>query len=49
LIVFDTMAAGSGYLSTMLAGIQRPMSEGDLVGFAPVFRFGDFADFVYEA
>lgn len=74
LIVFDKMAAGSGYLSTMLyrltliakqeagagaaeimakdlslAGVQRPMSEGELEGFAPVFRFGDFAGFVAEA
>jgi len=74
LIIFDKMAAGSGYLSTMLyrltliakqeagatageimqkdlslAGIQRPMTDSELTGFAPVFRFGDFAGFVYEA
>ena len=74
LIIFDKMAAGSGYLSTMLyrltliakqeagasageimqkdlslAGIQRPMTDSELQGFAPVFRFGDFAGFVFEA
>ena len=67
LIVFDKMAAGSGYLSTMLyrptlitkqeagasaaeimakdlslAGIQQPMTDSELQGFAPVFRFGGF-------
>lgn len=31
-----------------LAGVQRPMTEGELVDFRPVFRFGDFAGFVYE-
>lgn len=31
-----------------LAGIQRPMTEMEYAGFAPVFRFGDFAGFVYE-
>jgi tRNA (cmo5U34)-methyltransferase len=31
-----------------LAGIQRPLSERELQGFAPVFRFGDFAGFVFE-
>lgn len=31
-----------------LAGVQRPMSEAELPGFAPIFRFGDFAGFLYE-
>lgn len=31
-----------------LAGVQRPMTEDELFGFRPVFRFGDFAGFVYE-
>lgn len=31
-----------------LAGIQRPMSAPELTGFEPVFRFGDFAGWVYE-
>lgn len=73
LIIFDKMAAGSGYLSTMLyrltliakreagaeasdimakdlslAGVQRPMSEDELAGFVPVFRFGDFGGYVAE-
>lgn len=31
-----------------LAGAQRPMSEDELYGFEPIFRFGDFAGFLYE-
>jgi tRNA (cmo5U34)-methyltransferase len=31
-----------------LAGVQRPMSETELPGFEPVFRFGDFAGFIFE-
>jgi Methylase involved in ubiquinone/menaquinone biosynthesis len=31
-----------------LAGVQRPMTEGELTDFRPIFRFGDFAGFVYE-
>lgn len=31
-----------------LAGVQRPMSPAELAGFVEVFRFGDFAGFVYE-
>lgn len=31
-----------------LAGVQRPMSDGELAGFDEVFRFGDFAGFVRE-
>ena len=31
-----------------LAGVQRPMSERELPGFEPVFRFGDFAGFIFE-
>lgn len=31
-----------------LAGAQRPMSESELAGFEPIFRFGDFAGFLYE-
>jgi len=31
-----------------IAGVQRPMSEGELGGFVEVFRFGDFAGFVHE-
>lgn len=32
-----------------LAGHQRPLSEVELQGFVEVFRFGDFAGYVYEA
>lgn len=32
-----------------LAGVQRPIAEAELPGFEPVFRFGDFAGWVYEA
>lgn len=32
-----------------LAGHQRPLSEIELRGFVEVFRFGDFAGYVYEA
>ena len=31
-----------------LAGVQRPLSEEELPGFTPVFRFGDFAGWLYE-
>ena len=31
-----------------IAGIQRPLRELDLPDFVEVFRFGDFAGFVYE-
>ena len=31
-----------------LAGVQRPMSDAELSGFEPVFRFGDFAGFLFE-
>lgn len=31
-----------------LAGVQRPLAESELAGFEPVFRFGDFAGFLYE-
>ena len=31
-----------------IAGLQRPMSIDELPGFVEVFRFGDFAGFVYE-
>lgn len=31
-----------------LAGIQRPMSESELAGFEPIFRFGDFGGYLYE-
>ncbi|RRY08815.1 methyltransferase domain-containing protein [Brucella anthropi] len=31
-----------------LAGVQRPMTEAELPGFDPIFRFGDFAGFIYE-
>jgi Methylase involved in ubiquinone/menaquinone biosynthesis len=31
-----------------LAGVQRPLVERELAGFEPVFRFGDFAGYVYE-
>ncbi|ELT51005.1 type 12 methyltransferase [Brucella intermedia M86] len=31
-----------------LAGVQRPMTEAELPGFDPLFRFGDFAGFIYE-
>ncbi len=31
-----------------LAGVQRPMVEGELAGFEPIFRFGDFAGWLYE-
>ena len=31
-----------------ISGLQRPMSEGELAGFVEVFRFGDFAGYVYE-
>ena len=31
-----------------LAGVQRPMDEAELPGFEPVFRFGDFAGWLYE-
>ena len=31
-----------------LAGAQRPMEPAELDGFSPVFRFGDFAGFIYE-
>ena len=32
-----------------LAGVQRPMSESELDGFAPIFRFGDFGGFLWES
>jgi tRNA (cmo5U34)-methyltransferase len=32
-----------------ISGLQRPMSEAELTGFTEVFRFGDFAGWVYEA
>ena len=31
-----------------LAGVQRPITEAELPGFVPIFRFGDFAGFLYE-
>lgn len=31
-----------------IAGVQRPMSEEELVGFVEFFRFGDFAGFIWE-
>lgn len=31
-----------------ISGVQRPIRPGELDGFAEVFRFGDFAGFVYE-
>ncbi len=31
-----------------ISGIQRPMSPDELAGFVEVFRFGDFAGFVFE-
>lgn len=31
-----------------IAGLQRPMSTAELPGFVEVFRFGDFAGFVFE-
>lgn len=31
-----------------VSGVQRPMSESELDGFVEVFRFGDFAGFVFE-
>ena len=31
-----------------LAGVQRPMASAELDGFLPVFRFGDFAGWLYE-
>ena len=31
-----------------VSGVQRPMDESELDGFAEVFRFGDFAGFVFE-
>lgn len=31
-----------------LAGVQRPMEEAELAGFEPIFRFGDFAGWLYE-
>ncbi len=31
-----------------IAGLQRPMTLDELPGFVEVFRFGDFAGFVYE-
>lgn len=31
-----------------IAGLQRPMSERELDGFVEVFRFGDFAGWLYE-
>ena len=31
-----------------ISGLQRPMTEDELAGFVEVFRFGDFAGFVYE-
>lgn len=31
-----------------LAGVQRPMSAAELTDFMPVFRFGDFAGWLYE-
>jgi tRNA (cmo5U34)-methyltransferase len=31
-----------------LAGVQRPMGEEELVGFTPIFRFGDFAGWLFE-
>ncbi len=32
-----------------LAGVQRPMTEDELPGFDQIFRFGDFAGYLYEA
>jgi len=32
-----------------LSGVQRPLNEAELAGFVEVFRFGDFAGFVYES
>lgn len=31
-----------------LAGVQRPMDDAELPGFEPIFRFGDFAGWLYE-
>jgi len=31
-----------------LAGVQRPIEEMELPGFVPIFRFGDFAGFLFE-
>ena len=31
-----------------ISGIQRPMEPQELAGFAEIFRFGDFAGFVWE-
>lgn len=31
-----------------LAGFQRPMDPAELEGFTPIFRFGDFAGWLYE-
>lgn len=31
-----------------IAGVQRPLAEFELDGFCELFRFGDFAGFVYE-
>jgi tRNA (cmo5U34)-methyltransferase len=31
-----------------ISGVQRPIRPGELDGFVEVFRFGDFAGFVYE-
>ena len=39
-LIFDKLAS--------LAGIQRPTTEADFEGFAPIFRFGDFAGFLFE-
>jgi tRNA (cmo5U34)-methyltransferase len=31
-----------------ISGLQRPLTEDEIAGFVEVFRFGDFAGFVYE-
>lgn len=31
-----------------ISGLQRPMRAGELAGFVEVFRFGDFAGWIYE-
>lgn len=31
-----------------IAGVQRPLSDGEMEGFSEVFRFGDFAGWVLE-
>lgn len=31
-----------------LSGVQRPMSEKELEGFVQIFKFGDFAGYIYE-